>query len=127
MSPNESGVYRHSKAMWSAYRVSSFHCQCVVHKSIMQAAGRLSAYYDMVIDIFDEMNGFLRRLPVYTKQKTTEEFERILVDTLAQLLVTLGAVIKSLKNRYCREEYQRLPMRRINDIFSSTPQNTGWA
>ena len=51
----------------------------------------------MIIDMFEEIKGFVGRLDVYIKHNITDKLKGIIVDILAQVLVVLGVATKWIK------------------------------
>ena len=65
----------------------------------LQAAKDVSANYDMIIWMFGKVKSFIERLSVYAQHEITTPLKKIIVETLAQLLVVLGVATKSMKRK----------------------------
>ncbi len=69
------------------------HC----NTSISQAVKDARASQDTVIDIFERIEMFLRRLEIYTGVPPTSEMTDILVRIMAEVLSILGIAMKEVK------------------------------
>ena len=62
-----------------------------------QAIKDVSASYDALIDLFEFMESFLRRLDIYTKIPPTPAMAEILLKILIELLSTLALGTQQIK------------------------------
>ena len=51
----------------------------------------------MIIEMFEELKGFIGRLGVHNREEITESLKKVIVKILAQLLVVLGVATKWIK------------------------------
>ena len=64
-----------------------------------QAAKNVSAHYDTIVDMFEELRGFVDRLGVLNQQNITVPIKKVVVEILAQFLSTLGVTMKSVRQK----------------------------
>jgi len=83
---------------------SSFQCVSiplnnVVHCNayISQAAKDVRASQDALIDIFERIEMFFRRLDVYTEVPATNEMIDLIIQIMAEVLSILGIATKEMK------------------------------
>jgi hypothetical protein len=69
------------------------HC----NTSISQAAKDARASQDTLIDIFERIEMFFRRLEIYTEVPLTSEMMDIFVRIMAEVLSILGIAMKEIK------------------------------
>ena len=69
------------------------HC----NDSISQAAKDVRASQDTLIDIFERVELFFRRLDIYTQVPPTSEMMDIVVRIMAEVLSILGIAVKEIK------------------------------
>jgi hypothetical protein len=81
-------VYHHPS---SSFRVS--HCNTF----ISQAAKDSRASQDTLIDVFERMEMFFRRLEVYTEVPLTMEMMDIIIQIMVEVLSILGIATKEIK------------------------------
>jgi hypothetical protein len=62
-----------------------------------QAAKDVRASQDTLIDIFERMENFFRRLEVYTEVTPTTEMMDIIIKIMVEVLTILGVVTKEIK------------------------------
>jgi hypothetical protein len=62
-----------------------------------QAIKDVSASYDAIVDLFESIETFLRRLDIYIKIPSTFAMTEIIVKILIELLSTLGLATKHVK------------------------------
>ena len=62
----------------------------------------------MIIDMFEKLKGFMRRLDVYVQHEITDNLKRIIVGILAQVLVVLGVATKWMKQSRLGKSSYRL-------------------
>ncbi|ETW83595.1 hypothetical protein HETIRDRAFT_312718 [Heterobasidion irregulare TC 32-1] len=75
----------------------------VAIRVLINGARDVSAHYDMIIEMFEKLKGFMGRLDVYIKQNITGKLKGLIVDILAQVLVVLGVATKWInQNRLCK-------------------------
>ena len=65
--------------------------------SICQAAKDVRASQDTLIDIFERIEMFFRRLEIYTEVPPTSEMMEIVVRILAEVLCIVGVAMKEIK------------------------------
>ena len=66
------------------------------HILILQAASSVSSSYDALVDLFDCLGNFLKRLRIYTNQLTPSMTE-ISVKIMVELLSVLAVATKQIK------------------------------
>ncbi|KAH9971640.1 hypothetical protein BJV74DRAFT_990409 [Russula compacta] len=64
---------------------------------VCQAASGVSSSYDALLDLFDCLGNFLKRLEIYTKIPPTIEMTDIVVKIMAELLSVLALATKQIK------------------------------
>ena len=64
---------------------------------ISQAAKDVRASQDTLIDIFEQIEMFFRRLEIYTEVRPTTEMMGIIVQILVEVLSILGIATKEMK------------------------------
>src|ERR1019366_1494788 len=64
---------------------------------ISQAAKDARASQDTLIDIFERMEMFLRRLEIYTEVRPTTEMMDIIIQIMVEVLSVLGIATKEIK------------------------------
>ena len=69
------------------------HCNAF----ISQAAKDTRASQDALIDMFERIEMFLRRLEIYTEVPSTMEMTDIIVQIMAEVLSILGVMTKEIK------------------------------
>jgi hypothetical protein len=62
-----------------------------------QAIKDVSSSYDAVVDLFESIENFLRRLDIYTKIPPTSVMTEIIVKILIELLSTFSLATKHVK------------------------------
>jgi len=62
-----------------------------------QAAKDVSASYDALVDLFESIESFLRRLDIYTKVPLTEAMTHVIIKILVEVLSTLALATKQVK------------------------------
>ena len=72
------------------------HSRCSDTKPI-QAAKEVVASQDALINIFERIENFFRRLETYTEVPTTEAMKDIIVKIMAEVLVIFAIVTKEMK------------------------------
>ena len=65
-----------------------------------QAAKNVSTHYDTIVDMFEELRGFVDRLGVLNQQNITVPLKKVVVEILAQFLSTLGVTMKLMRQRH---------------------------
>ena len=69
----------------------------------MQAASGVSSSYDALLDLFDRIGNFLKRLDIYTSIPPTQTMTDIIVKIMAELLTVLGLATKLIEQgRLCK-------------------------
>ena len=71
--------------------------QILCNVYVSQAASGVSSSYDALLDLFDCLGNFLKRLEIYTKIPPTTEMIDIIVKILAELLSVLALATKQIK------------------------------
>ena len=70
---------------------------------LWQAASGVSSSYDALLDLFDCIGNFLKRLIIYTDMPPTKMMTDIIVEIMAELLSVLGLAMKLIeKGRLCK-------------------------
>ena len=54
----------------------------------------------MIVEMFEELKGFIGRLGVHNREEITELLKKVTVEILAQLLVVLGVATKWIKQSH---------------------------
>ena len=62
-----------------------------------QAIKDISTSYDVLIDLFESFETFLRRLDIYTKIPSTTAITEIIIKILIELLSTISLAIQQAK------------------------------
>jgi len=69
----------------------------------LQAASGVSSSYDALLDLFDRIGNFLKRLDMYTSIPPTQMMTDIIVKIMAELLTVLGLATKLIEQgRLCK-------------------------
>jgi hypothetical protein len=66
---------------------------CELHQAIKD----VSTNYDVLVDLFESFESFLRRLDIYTKIPTATAISEIIVKILIELLATISLAIQQAK------------------------------
>jgi hypothetical protein len=74
--------------------LSLFSCDV----GVRQAASRVSSSYDALLNIFECLGNFLRRLEVYTMIPPTPVMTDIIVKILVEILSVLALATKQIKD-----------------------------
>ena len=69
----------------------------VVTAHVIQAAKDVRASHDTLLDIFERIEMFFRRLEVYTEVEPTEEMMDMMVQITVEVLSIVGIATKELK------------------------------
>jgi hypothetical protein len=64
---------------------------------VFQAASGVTSSYDALLDIFESLGNFLKRLEVYTKIPPTQMMTDLIVKIMAELLSVLALATKEIK------------------------------
>ena len=64
---------------------------------VYQAAKDVSASYDALVDLFESIESFLRRLDIYTKVPLTEAMTHVIIKIMVEVLSTLALATKQVK------------------------------
>ena len=64
---------------------------------ISQAAKDVRASQDTLVDIFERIEMFFRRLEVYTEVPPTTEMTGLIIEIMAEVLSILGIAMKEVK------------------------------
>ena len=73
------------------------------NKYISQAAKDVRASQDTLVDIFERIESFFRRLEVYTGVTPTTEMTDTIVQIMVEVLSILGIAIKEIKQGWLSE------------------------
>ena len=68
-----------------------------------QAAKDVQASQDTLVDIFERIESFFRRLEVYTEVTPTTEMTDTIVQIMVQVLSIVGIAIKEIKQGWLSE------------------------
>ena len=90
----ECDLCRSRRSPFSAYSLY-FAWTIVSHTS--QAAKDVRASQDILIDVFERIEMFFRRLEVYTELRATGEMMEIIVQIMVEVLSILGIATKEIK------------------------------
>jgi hypothetical protein len=78
---------------------------------VSQAAKDSRASQDTLIDIFERIDMFLRRLEIYTEVPSTEEMMDIIIQIMVEVLSILGIATKEIKqgrmSKYLVRKYDK--------------------
>ncbi|KAH9016644.1 hypothetical protein EDB83DRAFT_2573211 [Lactarius deliciosus] len=77
------------------------HCS---DTELTQAAKDVVASQDALVDIFERIEGFFRRLETYTEVPTTEAMRDIIVKIMVEVLGIFGIVTKEIKQGRAKSE-----------------------
>lgn len=64
---------------------------------IFQAAKDVRKSQDTLVDVFERIENFLRRLEVYTQVPPTAEMMGMIIQIMAEVLTILGIAMKEIK------------------------------
>jgi hypothetical protein len=64
---------------------------------VLQAAKDVRSSHDVLVDLFERIQFFLKRLGVHTRISPTEEMVKILVKIMAEVLSILSIVTKEVQ------------------------------
>ena len=64
---------------------------------MLQAAGSVSSSYDALVDLFDCVGNFLKRLRIYTNLPSTPSVMEISMKIMVELLAVLALATKQIK------------------------------
>jgi hypothetical protein len=70
---------------------------CYCNTDIFQAAKDVRASQDTLVDIFERIEMFFRRLEVYTDVPPTTEMTDLIIEIMAEVLSILGIAVKEMK------------------------------
>ena len=70
-----------------------------------QAIKDVSSSYDALVELFELIEGFLRRLDIYTKVQSTKAMTEIVVKILVELLATLALATQQVKQGRLSESF----------------------
>jgi hypothetical protein len=65
--------------------------------NILQAAKDVRKSQDTLVDVFERIENFLRRLEVYTQVPPTAEMMDTIIQILAEVLTILGIAMKEIR------------------------------
>jgi hypothetical protein len=71
---------------------------------ISQAAKDVRADQDILVDIFERVENFFRRLEVYTNVPPTTEMIEIIIQIIVEVLSILGIAMKEIKQSRMSEQ-----------------------
>lgn len=77
--------------------LSPFLCSYAYHIPGYQAARDVSTSYDALVELFESIERFLRRLDVYTRIPLTAAMADIVIKILTEVLTTLALATKQVK------------------------------
>ena len=88
---------------------------------ISQAAKDARASQDALIDVFEHVEMYLRRLEIYTEVPATMEMMDILVRIMVEVLSILGVAIKEIKqgrmSKFAQYKCENVDRRMFRKIF----------
>ena len=88
---------------------------------ISQAAKDARASQGVLIDVFERVEMYLRRLEIYTEVPATMEMMDILVRIMVEVLSILGVAIKEIKqgrmSKYVQYKSENVDRRMFRKIF----------
>ena len=77
----------------------------------------------MIIEMFDDIKGFVERLDVYIKYNITDRLKGIVVDILAQVLVVLGVATKWITQNRLSKDFCCLLKNSADGMFKFNTQS----
>ena len=93
------------------------HCDAF----ITQAAKDVRANQDTLIDIFERIETFFRRLEIYTEVPLTMGMKDIVIEIMVEVLAILGIATKEIKqgrmSKYLPYKHGMLTEGRFREIF----------
>jgi len=92
---SQSGICRSRRPPFGVY--PSYNPAGHCNASISQAVKDARASQDTVIDIFERIEMFFRRLEIYTEVPPTSEMMDIVIRILAEVISILGIAMKEIK------------------------------
>jgi hypothetical protein len=99
------------------------HCNAY----ISQAAKDTRASQDTLIDIFERVEMFLRRLEIYIEVPPTPEMTEMIVQILVEVLSILGIATKEIKkgrmSKYVQYKYINVDRRIFRKIFEEADRS----
>jgi hypothetical protein len=98
---HDGDLRRNWRSSFSAYR----RYPGVGHSNtyISQAAKDVRASHDTLVDIFEHIESFFRRLEVYTEVTPTTEMMDTIINIMAEVLSILGIAMKEIKQGWLSE------------------------
>jgi len=79
------------------YQSSSISLLGLFSHRTLQAAKDVAASRDTLLDIFDRIEGFFRRLETYVEVPTTDAMRDIIIKIMVEVLGIFGTVTKEIK------------------------------
>jgi hypothetical protein len=76
---------------------SNSHLRIVVTSKVHQAAKGVRGSHDALVELFESIERFLKRLDIYAKIPSTSALDEIVIKILMELLSTLALATKELK------------------------------
>ena len=89
-------IFRDWRPPFSAYP-SYRHRVCDCNDCISQAAKDARASQDILIDIFERVEMFFRRLEIYAEVRPTTEMMEIIIQIMVEVLSILGIATKEIQ------------------------------
>ena len=94
---------------------------------ISQAAKDVRASQDTLIDVFERVEMYLRRLEIYTEVPATTEMMDILVRIMVEVLSILGLAMKEIKqgriSKYVQYKCENVNRRMFRKIFEEVDRS----
>lgn len=88
---------------------ASLFLACCLYDQVYQVIQGVSASRDALLDIFDRIGFFFKRLEAYIEPPQTAGMMEIMVDVMAEVLLILAIMTKELKRGRISES-TRMPM-----------------
>ena len=88
---------------------------------LWQAASGVSSSYDALLDLFDRIGNFLKRLDIYTRIPPTQMMTDLIVKIMAELLSVLSLTTKLIEQGRrckCTSAYPPLVAQRVIAMFA---------
>jgi hypothetical protein len=85
--------WRPSFSAYPSYRLRVRHCNAYT----FQAAKDSRASQDILVDIFERVEMFFRRLEIYTEVRPTAEMMEIIIQIMVEVLSILGIATKEIQ------------------------------
>jgi hypothetical protein len=86
-------------------------------RKLLQAAKDVRASHGAIIDLFERVQSFFKRLEVYTEISLTAKMAEVLVKIVIELLSILSIATKEVRRRRASELFEREILRASSLMF----------